>query len=113
MQTRLLACLAGGFLGVVVASPISQSLNVSLTLALIGCALLGLSLGYVVSIFFDVFTASSEEQNVEAPTDKWSVGTIPGKNGGDDGARTWMADRHGAATGGKPLSPRTSDLAKR
>ena len=93
MQTRLLACLAGGFLGVVVASPISQSFNVSLTLALIGCALLGLALGYVVSIFFDVFTASSEEQSAESPADKWSVGTIPGKSGGDGAARTWTADR--------------------
>lgn len=85
MRTRLLACLAGGFLGVVVASPISQSLNVSLTLVLIACALLGLALGYVVSIFFDVFTASSEEQSVEPPTDKWSVGAIPGKSGGRPG----------------------------
>ena len=88
LRTRLLACFAGGFLGVVVASPISQSLNVRLTLALIGCSLLGLTLGYVVSIFFDVFTAESEEQSVESPTDKWSAGTIPGKSGGDDGART-------------------------
>jgi len=93
LQTRLLACLAGGFLGVVVASPISQSFNVSLTLALIGCALLGLALGYVVSIFFDVFTASSEEQSVESPEDKWAAKTIPGKSGGNGAARTWTADR--------------------
>ena len=88
VRTRLLACFAGGLLGVVVASPISQSLNVSLTLALIGCSLLGLALGYVVSIFFDVFTASSEEEAVESPTDTWSGKTIPGKSGGDDGVRT-------------------------
>ena len=88
MRTRLLACFAGGFLGVVVASPISQSFNVSLTWALIGCSLLGLALGYVVSIFFDVFTVSSEEESVESPTDTWSPGTIPRKSGGDDGART-------------------------
>jgi hypothetical protein len=80
LRTRLLACVAGGSLGAVVASPISQSLNVSLTLALIGCSLLGVGLGYVVSIFFDVFTASSEEeQRVESPTDMWSAKAIPGK----------------------------------
>jgi len=88
LQTRLLACLAGGFLGAVAASPISHSFDVSPILALITCALLGVALGYVVSIFFDVFTANSEEQSVESPTDKWSAGTIPGKSGGDDRART-------------------------
>ena len=92
MQIRLLACLAGGLLGVVVASPISQNFNVSLTLALIGCSLLGLALGYVVSIFFDVFTANSEEPVVESPADMWKAGPI-GKSGGDSGARTWTADR--------------------
>lgn len=61
MQTRLLACLAGGFFGVVVASPISGSLGVSATLGLIGCSLAGIAVGYVVSTLFDVFTAHAPD----------------------------------------------------
>jgi hypothetical protein len=33
------------------------------------------------------------------------------KFGGDDGARTWMADRHRVATRGNCMSLRTRDVA--
>jgi hypothetical protein len=58
MQTRLLASLAGGLLGVVVASPLGASLGLSGGPALAGCAVLGVGVGYVGSILFDVFTSS-------------------------------------------------------
>ena len=66
MQTRLFACLAGGLLGVVVASPINNSLGVNPTLAFIGCASVGVAVGYVASILFDVFTASPEDESAES-----------------------------------------------
>jgi hypothetical protein len=79
VRTRLLACLAGGLLGVAVAFPVEQSLALSPIVALIGCPLLGAALGYVVSMFFDVFTASEEEDEY---AQSWA------KNGRDGGART-------------------------
>lgn len=61
MQTRLFACIAGGLIGVVVASPVSSSFGVSSTLALIGCSSVGVGVGYVASILFDVFAATPGE----------------------------------------------------
>jgi hypothetical protein len=61
----LIACLAGGFLGVAVASPINSSLELNPTLAVIACAGVGIVLGYVVSTLFDVFTASSGNKKAE------------------------------------------------
>jgi xanthosine utilization system XapX-like protein len=60
MQTRLLACGAGGLLGAALASTINDSLGMPPALALAGCALAGIAVGYFISIMFDVFTASSE-----------------------------------------------------
>ena len=57
MQIRLLACIVGGLLGVVVTNPINGSLGLSPTVALIGCSALGVAFGYVVSILLDVFAA--------------------------------------------------------
>ena len=59
MQTRLLASLAGGLLGAVVASPIGGSLGLSAALALAGCSSVGICVGYVGSLLFDVFRADA------------------------------------------------------
>ena len=61
MQTRLFACLAGGFLGAAVAASISNTLGLSPTFAVIACSSVGVALGYVVSMLVDVFTASSSD----------------------------------------------------
>jgi len=61
VQTRLLACLAGGFLGVVAAAPIYTSFELKPALAFSACPVLGICLGYVASILIDVFTSSSDE----------------------------------------------------
>ncbi|HYL38147.1 MAG TPA: hypothetical protein VEV17_19680 [Bryobacteraceae bacterium] len=66
MKARLLASLAGGVGGVAVASPINSSLGLSPTIAYIACTAIGLALGYGVSIFFDVFTASPGDENAES-----------------------------------------------
>lgn len=63
MQIRLFASLAGGLLGAAVASTVNASLELSPTLALVGCSLTGVILGYVVSMLFDVFAMPSEDQN--------------------------------------------------
>lgn len=63
MQTRLFACLAGGFLGIVVAVSIKDSLDLAPSVAFIGCSLAGMALGYVASLLFDVFAASSGQRN--------------------------------------------------
>ena len=59
MQTRLFASLAGGFLGAAVASPLDAALGLSPTMALIACASAGVAIGYVASMLFDVFAATS------------------------------------------------------
>jgi hypothetical protein len=66
VQTRLLASLGGGLLGVVVTSPINDSLGLSPPVALIGCTLIGAAVGYVASILFDVFAASPGDKSAES-----------------------------------------------
>ena len=62
MQTRLLACVAGGLVGVVLASSINGALGLSPTLAVIVCGLAGVALGSVVSVLIDVFTGTGNKQ---------------------------------------------------
>lgn len=62
MQTRLIACLAGGLLGIAVTSPIKSTLDLSPAIAWIGCASIGVAIGYVASILVDVFAMSSGEK---------------------------------------------------
>lgn len=62
MQTRLLACLAGGFLGLAVTFPVNSSLGLSPTVALLACSSIGIALGYVASVLIDVFTTSPEDK---------------------------------------------------
>ena len=65
MRTRLIACLIGGCLGLVLAPPINGSLGLNPTVALVGCALAGLVLGYVFSVVVAAFTVSPEEEVAE------------------------------------------------
>ena len=66
MKARLIACLAGGIGGVAVASPLNSNLGLSPAVAYLACTAGGLALGYVASIFFDVFTASTGDENAES-----------------------------------------------
>jgi hypothetical protein len=66
VQIRLFACIAGGLIGAVAASPVSASFGVSPMVAWIGCIAAGLGVGYVASILFDVFTASPGDKNAES-----------------------------------------------
>ena len=64
MQTRLLACVAGGLLGVALTSTINTGLDLGLspTLAFIACSSAGVAIGYVASILYDVFTGAGHSQ---------------------------------------------------
>ena len=66
MRTRLIACLAGGLLGAVVASPVGGSLDLSPMVVWIGCPLAGVALGYVASIFVDVFAAGEGDKTTSS-----------------------------------------------
>ena len=50
----------GGCLGIVVASSINSNLGLSPKVAVISCSLIGVAIGYVVSIFIDIFSASTK-----------------------------------------------------
>lgn len=58
MQTRLLACAAGGLLGVALAASIRGDLGLTPTLAVVACASAGVAIGYVASILYDVFAGT-------------------------------------------------------
>jgi hypothetical protein len=65
VRTRALACLLGGLLGLAVTSPINDGLGLNPTVALIGFSAIGVAIGYVASIFFHIFTASSGDENTQ------------------------------------------------
>ena len=62
MQTRLIACLAGGLLGCASASLIGGALGLSPALALLSSSLAGIALGCVVSLMVDVFSGSHSRE---------------------------------------------------
>jgi hypothetical protein len=55
MRKRLGGCIAGGVLGVCLASLINASLGLPPTLALGACSAAGIGFGYVVTTLADVF----------------------------------------------------------
>jgi len=58
VQTRILACFVGGFLGVVAASPLNDSLHLHPAVAFSAIPIVGVFVGYVASLLIDVFTSS-------------------------------------------------------
>ena len=60
MQTRILACMAGGLIGVVLTSTINVSLGFTPTLAVIACSTTGMAVGYVASLLYDVFVGTGK-----------------------------------------------------
>jgi len=60
VQTRLLACISGGLLGVVLAAPLSRELSLAPNLAVIASSLAGVAAGCVVSILYDVFVGTAK-----------------------------------------------------
>lgn len=60
MQTRLLSCLAGAFIGAVFTSRVNESFDLGLIVASIACVAAGGTAGYLTSYLFDIFTAGNQ-----------------------------------------------------
>jgi hypothetical protein len=63
MRKRLLICLVFGATGLAAALPIGDRLGISALQALIGCAAAGVLVGYLVSVFLDIFLSPPETEN--------------------------------------------------
>ena len=61
MRKRLIVCTVTSGLGLVVALPIGDRFGLNPAEALIGCAVAGAVVGYVLSIFMDVFLGGTTE----------------------------------------------------
>jgi hypothetical protein len=59
MQRRLIASIAGGIIGICLASRLQDALGVSAIVALIAAAAGGIALAYVASMLFDVFSGTT------------------------------------------------------
>ena len=62
MRKRLLTCLIFGATGLAAALPIGDHFGLSTIESLIGCSMVGVFLGYVVSIFLDLFLSNNTNQ---------------------------------------------------
>lgn len=65
MRKRLLLCLAFGAVGLAVGPSVGELVGISGVPALLGCAAGGCVIGYVVSIFLDVFVANAGASEIE------------------------------------------------
>jgi len=62
MRKRVVFGLAGGFLGMAVAPLVNGSLELPEGVVFSGLGVVGLVIGYVASIFVDVFTGNQMEE---------------------------------------------------
>ena len=65
MRKRLLVSLACAAVGLAAALPLGDQLGISAPVALIGFGLGGLLIGYALSMFLDIFLASSSDTTSE------------------------------------------------
>jgi len=63
MRKRLLLSAAFAIVGLAAAIPIGDRLGIGAVESLIGCTLLGSVLGYMLSIFLDVFLTNAHESD--------------------------------------------------
>ena len=65
MRKRLLVSAPFGAMGLAAALPIGDRLGLNAIVALIGCCVAGVFLGYLVSIFLDIFfrTRTNQTEN--------------------------------------------------
>ena len=63
MQRRLIVSIAGGINGICLATRLQDALGVTATLAFIAAAFIGIALGYVASMLFDVFGGTPGSSN--------------------------------------------------
>lgn len=65
MRKRLILCLAFGVVGLAAGPVLGNLVGLSGAPALLGCAAAGGILGYLVSIFLDVFVANAGTSEIE------------------------------------------------
>lgn len=63
MRKRLLVALVFAAAGLAVGVPIGDWLGLAPAIALLACGAAGAFLGYVISIFLDIFIAGSQTEN--------------------------------------------------
>jgi len=63
MHRRFIASAVGGIIGLGLAYRFQDDIGVSQTVALIGCAAVGMALAWVASMLFDVFAGSAHSGN--------------------------------------------------
>ena len=65
MRKRLLVALVFAAAGLAVAVPVGDRFGYGLAQSLIGCGAAGAFLGYVISIFLDIFLTNSHTSEIE------------------------------------------------
>jgi hypothetical protein len=65
MRKRLLVALVFAAAGLAMAIPLGDRLGYGAAQSLIGCGAAGAFLGYVISIFLDIFLTSSHSSGIE------------------------------------------------
>jgi hypothetical protein len=65
MRKRLLVAVVFGAAGLAVALPLGDRFGFGPVQSLIGCGAAGAALGYVISIFLDIFLTSSHSSEIE------------------------------------------------
>ena len=65
MRKRLLVALVFGAAGLAVALPLGDRLGFGTVQSLVGCGAAGAFLGYVISIFLDIFLTNNHTSEIE------------------------------------------------
>jgi uncharacterized membrane protein len=63
MRKRFLVSIVGGIIGLALSVPLTDTLGVSQTLALVSCSIAGIVVGYVASIFWEVFAGTPHDRD--------------------------------------------------
>jgi putative flippase GtrA len=66
MRKRFLVSIVGGIVGLAVSVPLTDTLGVSQTLALVVCSIAGILVGYVASTLWEVFAGSPHDSDAPA-----------------------------------------------
>lgn len=64
MRKRFCVSIAGGIIGLAASVPLTDTLGLSQTLALVVCSVAGLAIGFVGSKLFDVFSRHTSDGDV-------------------------------------------------
>jgi uncharacterized membrane protein len=63
MRKRFLVSMVGGIIGLALSVPLTDTLGLSQTLALVTCSIAGIVIGYVASMLFEVFAGKPHDSD--------------------------------------------------